>query len=223
MSSPCSILTPINLYHSSLKLLVTIQSSWNMQPHMWQQIKAQRTSWGQGCFSTFVVNFLLLWSNSAPLRVTLLLLHMSLTRILNNNKLLFQTKKCWFHQTKIDYLSIIIFKDSIRVDPEKIKEVTDWPEPRDKHEIWQFLGFCNFYRQFIKGFAKVAKPLTELTDKKEWKWTQKERRAFEKLKRLMITTPILAIPNPEYKLWVKVDTSGHAIEGVLSQLQPDKS
>ena len=46
-------------------------------------------------------------------------------RILNNNKLSVQTKKCWFHQTKIDYLGIIISKDSIKVDPEKIKEVTD--------------------------------------------------------------------------------------------------
>jgi len=56
-------------------------------------------------------------------------------RILNNNKLSVQTKNCWFHQTKIDYLGIIISKDSIEVDPEKIKGVTDWPEPRDKCEI----------------------------------------------------------------------------------------
>ena len=56
-------------------------------------------------------------------------------RILNNNKLLVQTKKCQFYQTKIDYLGIIISKDSIEVDPEKIKRVTDWPKPRDKHKI----------------------------------------------------------------------------------------
>jgi len=97
-------------------------------------------------------------------------------------------------------LGIIISKNSIKVDPEKIKGVTDWPKPRDKHKIQQFLGFCNFYWRFIEGFAKVAKPLTELTGKNEWKWTQEERRAFEKLKRLMTTTPILAIPDPERKL-----------------------
>jgi len=144
-------------------------------------------------------------------------------RILNNNKLSVQTKKCRFHQTRIDYLGIIISKDSIEVDPEKIKEVTDWPKPRNKCEIRQFLGFCNFYWRFIKGFAKVAKPLTELTGKKEWRWTQEERRAFEKLKRLMTTTPILAIPDPERKLRVEVDASGHTIGRVLSQLQPDES
>ena len=146
-----------------------------------------------------------------------------IVRILNNNKLSVQTKKCWFHQTRIDYLGIIISKGSIKVDPEKIKGVTNWPEPRDKCEIRQFLGFCNFYQQFIEGFAKVAKPLTELTGKKEWRWTQEERRAFEKLKRLMTTTPILVIPDPERKLQVEVNASGHAIGGVLSQLQPDES
>jgi len=45
---------------------------------------------------------------------------------------------------------------------------TKWPEPKDKHEIQQFLGFCSFYQQ-IKEFAKIAKPLTELIDKKEWR------------------------------------------------------
>jgi len=56
-------------------------------------------------------------------------------RNLNNNKLLVQTKKCQFHQTKINYLDIIISKSSIKVDPAKIKGVTDWPKSRDKHKI----------------------------------------------------------------------------------------
>ena len=102
--------------------------------------------------------------------------------ILNNNKLSIQTKKCRFHQTKIEYLGTIISKDRIEVDPAKIKGISDWPKPRDKHEVRQFLGFCNFYRQFIKGFAQAAKPLTELTGKKEWKWNEEEQKAFKKLK-----------------------------------------
>jgi len=120
-------------------------------------------------------------------------------------------------------LGIIISKDSIEVNPEKIKGVTDWSEPRNKRKIRQFLGFCNFYQRFIEGFAKVAKPLTELTGKKKWKWTQEKKRAFKKLKRLITTTPILTISDLEHKLQVEVDASGHAIGGVLSQLQPDES
>jgi len=66
-------------------------------------------------------------------------------KILNNNKLLVQTKKCQFHQIKVEYLGVIISKDSVEVDPIKVKGVIDWPEPKDKREIHQFLGFCNFY------------------------------------------------------------------------------
>jgi len=78
MSSPCPILTPINLYHFSLRFLTTIQSSWNTQPHAQQSIEAQHTSWGQGC-SHFVVKSLPFRSNSAPFRVILLSLRTSLT------------------------------------------------------------------------------------------------------------------------------------------------
>ena len=91
-------------------------------------------------------------------------------QILANNKLLLCPKKCKFYQTKIEYLVVILLQDSIETDPTKTKEVARWPEPWDKREMWQFLGFCNFYHWFIPRFAKVAKPLTELTGKKEWKW-----------------------------------------------------
>jgi len=89
--------------------------------------------------------------------------------------------------------------------------------------LLQLLGFCNFYRCFIWGFAKVTKPLTELTGKMEWKWGMEERGAFEKLKKLMTFTLLLTIPNADHKLHMEVDASGCAIEGVLSQQQPDES
>ena len=87
--------------------------------------------------------------------------------ILKRNKLTLQSKKYQFHKTKIDYLSIIISRDNVEVDPTKIKEVTEWPESKDKWEVQQFLEFCNFYRCFINGFAYIIKPLTELTRKIE--------------------------------------------------------
>ena len=84
-------------------------------------------------------------------------------QILANNKLSLHPKKCKFHQMKIEYLGVILSQDSVKADPTKIKEVAQWPEPQDKREVQQFLGFCNFYRKFIPGFAWIAKPLTELT------------------------------------------------------------
>ena len=68
---------------------------------------------------------------------------------------------------KVEYLGVILLQDSVKADPTKIKEVADWPEPHDRREVQQFLGFCNFYWRFIPGFAKVAKLLMELTEKKE--------------------------------------------------------
>ena len=84
-------------------------------------------------------------------------------QILADNKLSLHPKKCKFHQTKIEYLGVILLQDSIEANPAKIEGVANWPEPRNRREVRQFLGFCNFYRRFIPGFAKVAKPLTELT------------------------------------------------------------
>ena len=87
--------------------------------------------------------------------------------ILERNKLTLQSKKYQFHKTKIDYLGVIISRNSVEVNPTTIKGVTEWPKPKDKQEFWQFLEFCNFYRYFIKGFAHITKPLTKLTGKRE--------------------------------------------------------
>jgi len=74
---------------------------------------------------------------------------------------------------------------------------------------------CNFYCQFISRFAKVTKLLTELTGKKKWKWGDKEKNAFDKLKGKMVNLPILAISNSKQKLQLKTDVLGYAIGGVL--------
>jgi len=121
-------------------------------------------------------------------------------QILANNKLSLHSKKCKFHQTKIDYLRVIVLWDSIKADLTKTKKVAEWPEPWDKREVRQFLGFCNFYCRFISGFAKIAKLLMELTKKKEWKWRNEKKNAFNKLKDKMINLPILAIPNLQKRL-----------------------
>jgi len=70
-------------------------------------------------------------------------------QILANNKLSLYPKKCKFHQTKIEYLGVILSQDSVEADSTKIKGVADWPEPHDKKEVQQFLGFYNFYQRFM--------------------------------------------------------------------------
>jgi hypothetical protein len=63
------------------------------------------------------------------------------------------------------YLGFIVSTDSIQVDLEKIEVIQAWKPPTTVRGVQLFLGFCNFYRRFIKGYGRVARPLTQLTRK----------------------------------------------------------
>ena len=76
-----------------------------------------------------------------------------------------KSSKCEFHQMETEYLGFIISQEGIKVDPVKTKAIRTWARPTRKKEIQSFLGFCNFYRRFIEGFSKIAKPLYQLTEK----------------------------------------------------------
>ncbi len=67
------------------------------------------------------------------------------------------------------------------MDPAKVAVVKVWKEPTKKKEVQSFLGFCNFYRHFIQGFAGVAKLLTLLTGKGEWVWGEEQHEVFKEL------------------------------------------
>ena len=85
-----------------------------------------------------------------------------------------------------------------------------------------FLGFANFYRQFIKNFSHTAKPFIELKSKKDWKWEEEQQEVFEELKRKITSQPVLTLLKRGEKFWVETDALGHAIGGVLLQEQDGK-
>ena len=64
---------------------------------------------------------------------------------------------------------MIIGLDDVRMEKEKVQRVVDWPVPKSVKDIQKFLGLTNYYRQFVKDFAKIVKPLHEMT-RKEIKW-----------------------------------------------------
>jgi len=95
--------------------------------------------------------------------------------------------------------------------------VLKWPVSRNIKEVQKFLGLANYYRRFIKDFAKLAAPLHVLVRKEQkWKWEKKQERAFEKLKAVFTTEPVLAIPNIDREMRVETDASNYATRGVLS-------
>jgi len=82
---------------------------------------------------------------------------------LQDAKLLVKPEKSKFHTQEVDYLEYIIRPGEIKMQASKIEAIRDWPSPTNLKEVQSFLGFVNFYRQFIKDYSKIAKPLTDLT------------------------------------------------------------
>ena len=103
-----------------------------------------------------------------------------------------------------------------------VEAIAKWLKPKNKKELQQFLGFANFYRRFIEGYSKVVKPLTKLTGNEIWKWNSEQQDAFDELKRLVCTNPVLMIPLDDAPFRMEVDASDYAIGGILSQKVDDK-
>ena len=114
--------------------------------------------------------------------------------VLREHKLFLKPEKCFFEQTEVNYLGLIVGNGELRMDPEKVTAVAEWPKPRNKKDVQSFLGFCNFYRRFIKDFSAIARPLTSLTGNVEWNWTSEQRTAFTTLRDALCAQPILSIP-----------------------------
>lgn len=139
---------------------------------------------------------------------------------LDNAGLYLDIDKCEFLCRKVKYLGFIIEVGAgITTDPAKIKAILEWKAPTTVKGVRSFLGFANFYRCFVNNFSEIAAPLIDLTKKKSiWKWGEKENSAFENLKRVFASKPVLAQWDPERDTVLEADCSGYALGGCLSQL-----
>src|SRR6266849_5147878 len=134
-----------------------------------------------------------------------------------------QSEKCEFQRDEVEYLGLIIREGTVSMDPVKIRAITAWPTPRNLRELRAFLGFANFYRWFIKNFARLARPLNDLTKKDTpWRWDLPQDEAFLFLKRSFSTEPILVMWEPDRPTRIEVDALGYATGGVLLQQLSDK-
>ena len=137
---------------------------------------------------------------------------------LRANKLYVNGKKSEFFMKEIKYLGHIISKEGIRMDPEKLRVIEEWPEPHNVHELRSFLGMCSYYRRFIAHFSVIAGPLHDLTKKKvPYKWTLREQSAFIELKAKLMSQPLLVLPDLKKPFEVHCDACGDSIGAVLSQ------
>ena len=129
--------------------------------------------------------------------------------------------KCQLLQTEVVFLGHVVSGEGVRPDPSNITKVVNWPRPTNPKQVKQFVATGSYYRRFIKDFAKMARPLTELTKKDvKFAWTDECEHAFQKLKERLTSTDVMGYPlNDAGTFYLDVDASGVGIGGVLSQIQ----
>ncbi|GJY44357.1 putative reverse transcriptase domain-containing protein [Tanacetum coccineum] len=138
--------------------------------------------------------------------------------LLKKEELYAKFSKCEFWIPKVQFLGHVIDSEGIHVDPAKIESIKDWTSPKSPTEIRQFLGLVGYYRRFIEGFSKIAKPMTKLTQKKvKFEWGDKQEAAFQLLKQKLCSAPILVIPEEAKEFISILQTRQRGLGAVLMQ------
>lgn len=160
---------------------------------------------------------------------------------LDEHGLKLRPSKCHLFKEEVNYLGHVVSDKGVSTDPEKCKVIKEWEVPTNVKELRSFLGLAGYYRRFVKDFSKIAAPLYNLigsdkpkhkqkktTPSKEeikcrpYKWEVEHQEAFDKLKELLTSPPILAYPDYTKPFVVYTDASSHGLGAVLSQEQDGK-
>ena len=119
---------------------------------------------------------------------------------------------------KLVFLGHVIYANGMAVIPDKIQSVLDWKTPKSVKDIRSFLGLAGYYRRFIEGFSKIAKPMTDLLKKdKMFAWTNKAEESFKTLKAKLTSAPVLVLPDTSKDFVVFCDASLQGLGCVLMQ------
>ncbi|CAI7887071.1 unnamed protein product [Closterium sp. NIES-53] len=178
----------------------------------------------QSIFSDFIDKFLVVFIDdllvySRTREEHLKHLELVLAR-LSEHRFYAKRSKCEFAKTKLSFLGHVISHGKLEVDNSKVAVLKEWKQPSTVKEVQAFLGLANYYRRFVKGFAAVAAPLTNLLRKdSSFSWGPLQQQAFEQLKTSLTSPPALAVPNPELPYFVWCDASDVALGAILCQKQ----
>ena len=147
-------------------------------------------------------------------------------RLLGQAGVSLKLKKCEFFQPKVNYLGHVITPGKLSVALDRTSGFRDASFPTDKTMLRSFLGAANYYRRFVRDFAKHAKPLNDMLRKEEPhdfpEPTQEQLDAFERIKTALINPPILVLPRLGLPLMLDTDASAYQLgAALLQQGDPD--
>lgn len=120
----------------------------------------------------------------------------------------------------MSFLGHVVSADGVATDPEKLKAVLNWLVPKNLKQVRSFIGFCSYYRRYVKGFADIARPLHKLTEAgQKFEFNDSCMKAFETLKNALTSAPILGYPTSDDPFILDTDASNDGMGAVLSQTQ----
>jgi len=136
---------------------------------------------------------------------------------LEENNLFVKPEKCKWKVREVEFLGVVIGPRGVEMQKEKVEGILNWTISKNTKEVQKFLGLANYYRRFIKDFAKIAAPLHILVRKEQkWKWEKEQEKAFRRLKEVFTIEPVLAILDIDKEMRVEANALDYATGGVLS-------
>ena len=137
---------------------------------------------------------------------------------LHDANLTINPSKCRFFATSLVFIGHTLTGDGILPNKNKISAIEDFPTPRSAKDIKSFIGLGGFYRSFVPNFSSIAAPLTSLLKKDaKFKWEEDQENAFNHLKSLLVSSPVLAYPDYNKPFELYTDASNVGLGAVLMQ------
>lgn len=141
--------------------------------------------------------------------------------ILRKNRLCAKLSKCVFFVDRVEFLGHVVGPGCLSTDPRKVAAVLDWPTPQSARDVRSFLGLATYFRRFIKHFSSIAAPLFPLLTAKHFHWLPQHEEAFNELKKLLTSAPVLRLPDPDRPFIVSADACAVGVGACLMQQDDD--